>query len=509
VELFEIIRRDHLVHQKSVRKIAREQGVHRRVVRQALRSSVPPARKSSVRECPVLTAALRGVIDGWLSADRVAPRKQRHTARRIHQRLCREHEFVGAESTIRRYVGRRRRELGLKTDVFVPQSYEPGLECEVDWYEAMVDFPWGREKVQFLEFRACFSGREFHVAFPRQTQQAFLEGHALAFEWFGGVFPTLRYDNLGSAVKRVLRGRKRVETDRFVALRSHYLYESVFCIPGKEGAHEKGGVEGGVGRFRRNHLTPVPKAEDMDALNRTLRDACARDDRRTVEGRSQPVIEAWQQEVARLLPLPASRFDTAEVSTPRVDSKARVKVKTNHYSVPVRLFGRKVEVRTTARRVKVVHEGRVVADHERLQGRYEERLELDHYLELLRNKPGALPGALPLRQTRERGAWPKTYDQLWERLVDRHGKSDGARQLIDVLMLHRTHPSDDVDHAVSMALDLGCLEACAIAVLLRQLQTSQELVEPLSGLGEIEQFGTEVNHDLTSYDGLIGRQEWT
>jgi len=341
-------------------------------------------------------------------------------------------------------------------------------------YEAWVVSPSSREKVQFLEFRACFSGRAFHVAYPRQTQQAFLEGHALAFDWFGGVSPILRYDNLKSAVKKVLRGRRRVETDRFIALRSHYLYKAVFCIPGKEGAHEKGGVEGGAGRLRRNHLTPVPSPPSMDALNRTLRDTCAHDDRRTLEGRGCSVLEDWQQEVAHVLPLPASRFDTADVSTPRVDSKARVKVKTNHYSVPVRLFGRKVEVRTTARRVEVLHEGRLVAEHGRLQGRHEQRLELDHYLELLRNKPGALPGALPLRQTRQRGAWPKSYDQLWERLVERHGPSDGARQLLDVLMLHRTHPLEDVHHAVSMALDLGCLEAGAIAVLLRQLQAPHE-----------------------------------
>jgi len=116
VELFEIVRRDHVVHQKSMRKIARERSVHRRVVRQALRSSVPPVRKSAARDSPVLTTELQSVSDGWLQADREAPRKQRHTARRIHQRLTREHEFMGAESTIRRYVGRRRRELGLKTD---------------------------------------------------------------------------------------------------------------------------------------------------------------------------------------------------------------------------------------------------------------------------------------------------------------------------------------------------------------------------------------------------------
>jgi len=287
VELFEIIRRDHFVYQKSVRAIARKHRVHRRVVRQALASAVPPARKRPERESPMLTPAIRGVIDGWLEADLQAPRKQRHTARRIHERLQREHGFEGAASTVRRYVGRRRRELGLKGDAFVPQDHEPGKEGEVDGYEGYVDFPWGRDKVQVLAFRSGYSGREFHVAYPRQTQQAFLEGHVLAFAWFGGVFHEMRYDNLPAAVKRVLRGRRREETDRFVALRSHYLFESEFCQPGVEGAHEKGGVEGGLGRFRRNHLVPVPQVDDYDALNALLRKACAEDDLRTLEDRSR------------------------------------------------------------------------------------------------------------------------------------------------------------------------------------------------------------------------------
>jgi hypothetical protein len=92
---------------------------------------------------------------------------------------------------------------------------------QVDWYEAVIIFPWGEEQVQFFQMRACCSGREFHLAFLRQTQQAFLEGHVAAFAYFGGVFKRLRYDNLGSAVKRVLRGRRREETDRFIALRSY------------------------------------------------------------------------------------------------------------------------------------------------------------------------------------------------------------------------------------------------------------------------------------------------
>jgi transposase len=194
VELFELIRRDHYVQGYSIRQIARQRGVHRRMVRQALTSALPAERKRPRRDPPVLTRTLRQIIDEWLQADRMAPRKQRHTGQRLYERLVKEHGFAGAAVTVQMYVSRRRRELGWSGEVFVPQAYllryrSTGAEAQVDWYEAAVDFPDGRRTVQFLVMRACFSGREFHQAFARQSQQAFLEGHVAAFTYFGGSVP--------------------------------------------------------------------------------------------------------------------------------------------------------------------------------------------------------------------------------------------------------------------------------------------------------------------------------
>ena len=149
--------------------------------------------------------------------------------------------------------------------------HEPGVEAEVDWGEAEVVIAGQRCRVYLFLMRACFSGAGFVIAFERESQQAFLEAHVEAFEFFGGVFAVVRYDNLRSAVKQVLRGRRRAEADRFVALRSHYLYECAFTRPGKQGAHEKGGVEGEVGRFRRNHLVPFPRSRRCASSTRCSR----------------------------------------------------------------------------------------------------------------------------------------------------------------------------------------------------------------------------------------------
>jgi Transposase and inactivated derivatives len=257
VELFELIRKDHEFG-LSKREIARKRGVHRRTVRQALASPVPPERKRPRRTAPRLTPAIKAFIDSILESDKTAPRKQRHTARRIWQRVTEERGADVAESTVRRYVRVRKRELGLGIFCYVPQHHEIARSAEADFYGADVDFPWGRETVSIISLRSEFSGAALHVAYPRNNQSALLEGLMLALEFLGGAFKVLRFDNLSEAVAKILTGGRRVERDRFIAFRSHYLFESSFTTPGIEGAHEKGGIEGEVGRFRRRHLTPVP-----------------------------------------------------------------------------------------------------------------------------------------------------------------------------------------------------------------------------------------------------------
>ena len=506
VELFEQIRRAWEVEGQSVRSLAREHRIHRRMVRQALQSARPPERKPAARQRPTLTREFRSLIDEWLGRDRQAPRKQRHTAHRIYQRLVQEQGFAGAESTVRGYVGQRKRELGLKGDVYIPRAHQPGEEAEVDWYEAVIDFPSGRQTVQIFQMRACYSGREFHLAFPQQTQQAFLEAHVAAFAYFGGVFPVIRYDNLSAAVRRVLRGRKRLETERFVVLRSHYVFTAEFCQPGIQGAHEKGGVESGSGRFRRTHLVPVPQVADFAALNALLRNACLGDDQRRLSGRTQTIAQAWQTDQSHLRALPVTPLATAEVGTAGVDSKGRIRVRTNFYSVPIRLAHRRVEVRLHAQQLEVFHQGQCVATHARLYMRHGEQLLLDHYLELLRTKPGALARSRPLRYARDQGRWPAEYDRLWTALKAAYGDTEGTRQFVEVLLLLRVVDGEELRLAIGLALEYGCCDPGAVRMLIRQLTPSEHAVAPLTDLGRLARFERPVA-DLHRYDALLTHAE--
>lgn len=503
VEQFEQIRRDRDREGLSIRALAERHGVHRRAVRQALASAVPPPKRApQSRPAPKL-GEYRELIDEWLKGDLDAPRKQRHTAKRIWRRLVDEHGVDVAETTVRDHVRKRRRELGLALpEVFVPQVHAPARTAEVDWGEAEVELAGARTKVHLFFMRSCFSGAAFTMASPVETQQAFLEGHALAFAWFGGVFAEVRYDNLGSAVKQVLRGRRRVETDRFVAMRSHYLFDSIFTTPGIEGAHEKGGVEGEVGRFRRNHLVPVPSVGSIAQLNVMLRDASEHDLQRRITGRQVTIAEQLTLE-RPMLRVVAESFDASETTTVRVDSKALVTVRQNRYSVPVKLAGLRVTAVVGASEIRIEHAGALVARHERLHGRFGTRAQLDHYLELLARKPGGLERSLPLAQERARGAWPGCFDELWAALADRYGASEAARQMVDVLMLVREHGPARVQLAVRGALAAGAIDGRAVAVLARRAEHT--LPPPrLDGLDARLQVHDRPDPDLADYDVLIG-----
>ena len=470
VELFEVIRRDAARIEAaggvvSVRALAELHGTHRRAVRQALSSAVPPPKRSPVlRPAPVL-GVFHALIDEWLLADRVAPRKQRHTARRVFERLRDEQGCEAAETTVRRHVRERRRVLGLGREGFVPQAYLPAADAQVDWGEAQVVIAGELRRVFLFGMRACFSGASYWEAFPAQTQTAFLEGHVRAFEWFGGVFETIRYDNLGAAVRKVLRGRRRVETDRFVALRSHYLFSSEFTTAGLAGAHEKGGIEGEVGRFRRRHLVPVVDVRSLGELNQVLQACLEHDLKRTIGGRAQIVGEMLWTERGRLRPLPAGAFTASEYATVSVDQKSLVTIRQCRYSVPTRLVGCRVAVDVGAHTITIRHDDGVVARHDRAVVKYQTTALLDHYLDLLAQKPGALRRSLPLAQARERGRWPGAYDELWTRLEEKVGRSEAARQMVDVLMLCREHTATTVTNAVGGVLAAGAIDGRAVAVL--------------------------------------------
>jgi transposase len=499
VELFEQIRRAADLEELSIHELARRFKVHRRTVRQAMASSVPPPHRYPERAAPVLDR-WKPVIDSWLEEDRTAPKKQRHTARRIFQRLVDEHGACVSETTVRRYVAvaKGRRSIPLP-EVMIPQDHPFGYEAEVDF--GQISFYLGGELTEGWMFvmRLSASGKGFHRVYLNQAQEAFFDGHVRGLAWLGGVPVRVRYDNLKPAVARVLMGRNRVETGRFVALRSHYLFEAFYCRPGKEGAHEKGGVEGEVGRFRRRHLVPVPRVDSMEQLNTVVRQGDVLDDVRHIDTRTRSVGAHFALEAPHLRTLPVEPFDIGLYLRPRVDTKSRVAVRQCFYSVPVAYAGRRVDVRLSADRVEALEGTRVIASHERAVKKGTEVLDLDHYLEVLSIKPGGFSGSRALAQAKAQGRFTPSHQRFFDHARHQLAERDATKAMIGVLLAHRVVPFDAVVAGIDRALSVNSCDPDVVIVEARRAAGRHTQPVTVEGMSRFDRPAP----SLTAYDDLL------
>ena len=505
VELFERIRRDRRLDPGvSHRELARRYGVHRRTVRAALEAPVPPPRKKHSKTRALLLDPVMGVIDAMLREDLDAPRKQRHTMQRIYDRLMVEYGFsLASYSTVCNYVNQRRpqiqaeaREGRVRLEGTVPQLHEPGAEAEVDFADVWVRLAGEPVQCHLFTLRMSFSGKAVHRVYVSEAQEAFMQGHVAAFRVLGGV-PTrhIRYDNLKPAVNRVCFGRTRIESQRWTAFRSHYGFDAFYCMPGIEGAHEKGGVEHEGGRFRRTHLVPVPEVDTLAELNERLAEIDAGEDSRHVHGSNTSIGFDFAVEQERLVALPEDDFDCGITLTPTVRRDSRIVVRQSYYSVPARFIGRQIRVSLRANELLVFDRNEVVARHPRLTRRHHYRDDLDHYLEILMIRPGALAGSTGLAQARAAGTFTAVHDAFWAAARTAHGDAAGTRVLIEVLLLHRRMSHEAVLAGITAALQAGSNSPELVAIEARN-------AERPAGVLLSDEDLTEADRDVPADDGV-------
>ena len=440
---------------QSKRQVAREYGLARETVRKMLQYSAPPGyRRQQPAKRPKLDSWV-GVIDQILEEDRVRPRKQRHTAKRIYQRLREEHGFGGGYTLVKDSV--RLRKLSQR-EMFVPLAHPAG-DAQADFGEALVVIVGEEQKAHYLVIDLPQSDDCFVMAFPAETTEAFLEGHNQAFAYFGGVPRPMLYDNTKLAVVRILGDGTRKKTQAFSELQSHYLFQERFGRPRK--GNDKGKVERLVGYARRNFLVPVSRCASWEELNTRLLEQCRKRRQQRLRGNKQTIGERFEKDQASLLPLPAAPYEACEKRTTRVGSLSLVRYRGNDYSVPVCWGHREVLVRGYVHEVVISCGAAVIAWHARSYEREDMIFDPLHYLALLEQKTNALDQAAPL------AGWelPEEFPRL-RRLLEARLAKRGKREYVQVLRLLETFSMTEVAQAVEDALRLRAISFDAVKHLL-------------------------------------------
>ena len=431
----------------SIREASRVFGLHRDTVRKMLAYSVPPGYQRQTPPRKPKLEPFTGVIDRILEDDHGRPRKQRHTAKRIFERLRDEYGFDGGYTTVKDYIRESRRQT---REMFVPLSHSPG-HAQCDFGEALVVIGGVEQKAHCFVINLPHSDGCFIKAYPAETTEAFLDGHVSAFAFLGGVPQSVLYDNTKLAVARILGDGRRQRTRAFSELQSHYLFDDRFGRPGK------GKVEGLVGYMRRNFLVPVPSFQSFEALNAYLERRCLERMDARLRGHTETIGQRMERDLDALLPLPPAAYDACEKQAGRVSSLSLVRYRTNDYSVPVAYGHRDVIIRGYVDRVVISCGSEVIARHPRSYERDDFVYDPIHYLPLLEQKTAALDQAAPLQ------GWdlPEEFATLRRLLESRMGRR-GKREFVQVLRLLETFSQQEVAVATKDAVRLGAISFDAV-----------------------------------------------
>lgn len=488
MEFWSEIRRRVLTGEMSKREACQEYEIHWKTLVKILTHEEPPGyRRTHPRRRTI--EPMLPVIRQILDADAKAPRKQRHTAKRIWQRLRDEQGFTGGYTVVKDAV--RAIQLGRK-EVFLPLDHPPG-EAQVDYGFATVTLAGVETKVAVFVMSLPHSGAVHVQVFPRECTETFLEGHVRAFRFFGGVPRRIAYDNTKVAVAKIVGSRERVVTKEFSRLKSYHLFESHFCLVRRP--NEKGHVERLVDYARSNFLVPVPAVSSLAELNATLEEQCRRDQERHVRGKPGTIATGLAEDRAAFLALPVRPFEARRVAPTTADSLSLATFDTNEYSVPTKYAYRDLTVIATVDEVKIVHEDQVVARHPRCWDREQCRYDPIHYLAILERKPGGFDFAKPLKD------WhlPACFDLLRRRLEaeERHG----TRAFIRILRLLEKHTLPQLTDAVEYALDLDVVDPESVRVILDYRADRPVDLFPLDGRLHLQGVHVEIT-DVAAYNAL-------
>ena len=453
------IRRLIKVEGRSKRSVCRQFGIHWDTLVKILEHTEPPGYRQAQPRAKRKIEPFLEIIDEILKGDKTVHRKQHHTARRIFDRLKHEYGYPGGYTAVKEVVRDRRLR---QREVFMPLAHRPA-EAQVDFGAADVLWEGQQRRVSLFVMTLMYSDAVFCCVFPRECTEAFMEGHRLAFEFFGGVPRRISYDNSKIAVAKIIGKRERELTREFLRLKSHFLFKSHFCLVRRP--NEKGQVEGLVGFTRRNFMVPLPRADSFEGLNIELEDRCRQDLQRRLRGQNATKAELLQEERSALLALPKQAYEARRIEHAGADSLSLVRFDGNSYSVPTAYAHRQVTIVGGIDEVRLVVANHLVAKHRRHWGKEHTEYNPIHYLALLERKPGALDFARPL------DGWelPGCFEILRRRLEVQLDHK-GTREYIKVLRLLENASISQLAGAIRQTLAIGAISYDAVRVILQARQ---------------------------------------
>lgn len=495
MEQHELIRRMVYVDGLSQREVASRLGHSRKTVAKALKSAAPIGYTKPVsRPRPKLEPYIP-IVRQWLTDDLQRHRKQRHTAVRIFERLRDEHGFQGQRRAVSDLVKELRREINGQ-EIFVPIDHPPGAEVQIDWGQADVILNGQTTRVMLFCARLPYSKATYARAYMREDQPSFLDAHVHLIEYLGGVPHTFAYDNLKSAVTKII-GRERSLSKKFLELRSHYLFKTRFCNVAR--GNEKGHTENAVKRTQRNYMTPLPSVTSIDQLNEHLLGRCKADLDRIDTENGKSYGDLLTVERTHFTETPPAEF-TACINRPaRVDRYATVQFDETRYSVPCRCASMHSVVRVGIDNVEVIVDNEIVASHHRgSQGEWV--LQMEHYLPILERKPGLLDSGKPFVKSQFSDA-----ELLMRRELEYRYAEDGTRQFLNILMLGRKHDFSLVRQAIENCSAARAFHEEAVRLELHRLEATpparSETTLDLTARPELKNIPNE-ERDLSIYDAL-------
>ena len=458
VDHYELIRRK-VRDGMTQRNVAKALGHSRNTVAKALNYPIPPGYRMAQSRTKPAIAPFTHILDEWIEQNKHTRRKQRMSATRMYARLCDEYNFIGHYSTVQRYI---KEATHRRQEVFMPLAFDPGEEAQVDWHEAVVYENHIQKKVYLFCMKQCFSKAPFVCSYESMTIECFLDGHVRAFEYFGGVPRRIAYDNLKTAVIKVLKKGKRKLNKRFKELRSWYLFDTRFCNVAK--GNEKGDVENLAKRSERQFFAPIPHVSSLEDLNDKLLSDCVKE-----LGRKAPaphtdktIGDLLEEEKVPFYELPPQTFEACRRLSTFPDKHLLVRVDTNRYSIPTEYAYRSCQIKVFVDKVAIYFAHELIASHKKCYQKEQYILDPMHYIKLLERKPGSLDNARAFKGQ----PWGQDFELMRSELEYRYG-SEGTGKYIAILLLFTEYPQSDVKEAVSLCVKCRAFSDEAVSSFLR------------------------------------------